>query len=594
MLDAAGEVIYIGKAKNLKKRVSSYFSRQLDNKTLQLVSQIHSIEVTVTRNEREALLLESNLIKANQPRYNVIFKDDKSYPYLRLTINDTYPRLSFYRGGRKEPGLYYGPYPSAREARDALNLLQSIFRLRQCDDTFFKNRKRPCLQYQIKRCTAPCVKYISPEDYQKDVAMARLFLEGKSNLIIEQLIQKMENASVSHAFEEAARIRDQISLLTSIQERQIIVGEMRDVDVLGFAEMDEEACIHQLIVREGRILGSRQYFPNKSAVITIEENLEQSMLEAFILQHYEIRNEVNNGIFIPKIILLSAVLTEKIALEDLLSEKAGHRVELIKPLRGDRVRWVEMAVSSAKHALISRSAQKIDLSPRFQALQESLQLDAIPERLECFDVSHTLGEATVASCVVFDREGPLKSDYRRFNIRAETKGDDYAALKEGLTRHYTRLKSEGGTLPDILIVDGGKGQMTQARQVLEELQVAGVTLLAVAKGPQRKAGLETVFLSTNGQAKKLELSEKALLLIQQIRDEAHRFAISAHRKARAKRRKVSSLEDISGIGNKRRIKLLQYFGGLQEILQANVDTLAKVPGINRALAERLYEALHGK
>jgi len=589
MLNGNGEVLYVGKAKNLKKRVSSYFRRQLDTKTLQLVKQIKSIEVTVTRNEREALLLENNLIKAQKPRYNIVFRDDKSYPYLKLTVQDVFPRLSFHRGVKRD-GKYYGPYPSVREARLALNLLQNIFRLRQCDEAFFKNRSRPCLQYQIKRCSAPCVGYITQDAYKKDVEHARLFLEGKNKTVIEQLIHKMEKASEHQAFEEAARIRDQIALLRTIRERQIIVGNSQDVDVLGIYAEADQACVHVLVIRDGRMLGSRQYFPNKTALIPEEEKI-QTLLETFILQHYAALEGEGNAV-IPKTLLLPLALQQEAALSQILSEARGGPVHLAKAVRGDRVRWVQMAMTSARLAFKSRVTQPIDLAPRFQALQESLTLEAIPERLECFDVSHTLGEATVVSCVVFDSQGPAKSEYRRFNIQAKTQGDDYAALKEGLTRRYTRLKSEGGMLPDVLLVDGGKGQLNIAKAVLEELQVPGVVLLAVAKGPERKAGLETIYLSSNGQILKVQPDLLALHLIQQIRDEAHRFAITAHRKKLGRRRSTSTLEDIPGIGQKRRQSLLQHFGGLPELLQASVEELAKAPGINQALAERLYEALH--
>lgn len=589
MLDGKGHVLYVGKAKNIKKRVTSYFKKQLDAKTLQLVKQIKSIQVTVTRNEREALLLESNIINAERPRYNIIFKDDKSYPYLKLTVNETFPRLGFHRGSKQEVAKYYGPYPSAREARDALNLLQNIFKLRQCDDVFFKNRTRPCLQYQIKRCSGPCVGYITKEDYDRDVLHARLFLEGKNKVVIEQLIQKMTHLSEHLQYEQAAKIRDQIALLRGVQERQIIMGATKDIDVLGIAVFHGQACIHVLVIREGRMLGSRQYFPNKTAVILPGEAAEETILSAFILQHY---GHMDKESGFPAIILLPFELKNEKELSTFLNDNVGD-IEITKASRGDRVKWVTMAMTSAKQALISRASYKMDLTARFLALQETLQLESCPERIECFDVSHTLGEATVASCVVFDAKGPVKSDYRRFNIRAETGGDDYLAMTEGLTRHYTRLKSEGGLLPDILLIDGGKGQLGCARAVLDELQVVGVTLLSVAKGPERKVGLETVYLSAYGKITQLALAPSALLLIQQCRDEAHRFAITAHRKKRAHRRQTSTLENIEGIGKERRIKLLHYFGGLQEILQASIEELAKVPGISHALAERLYETLHG-
>lgn len=607
MLDSKGEVLYVGKAKNLKKRVNSYFQRQLDAKTLQLVAQIKSIEVTITRNEREALLLESSIIKSEMPRYNIIFRDDKSYPYLKLTIQEPFPQLSLYRGSKSSSTKYYGPYPSAREAREALYLLQNIFTLRQCDETFFKNRARPCLQYQIKRCSAPCVGYISKEDYARDVNNAKLFLEGKNKAVVEQLIHKMEDLSQKLLFEKAAQVRNQISLLRSIQERQIIIGASKDIDVLGIAILNQEVCIHRLIIREGRILGSRQYFPNKTAILTdvsdnISDNvaegskeqpeLTENILKTFILQHYA---DPSQGNGFPSILLLPFALKEEKTLLAILQEKSP-RISIMKAARGDRLKWIKMAMMSAKQALQSQARYKIDLSPRFLALQDTLQLEAIPERIECFDVSHSLGEATVMSCVVLDTHGSVKEDYRRYNIKVKAGGNDILALTEGLTRHYTRLKSEGRAVPDIVLVDGGKGQLNCARSVLEELQVVGVTLLSVAKGPKRKAGLETVYMATNGsiKTKVLALKPAALHLIQQCRDEAHRFAIQAQRKQRINRRMTSSLEAIEGIGKVRRQKLLQYFGGLQEVKAASVEELAKVPGVSLALAERLYTELHGK
>ena len=569
MLDAKGIVLYVGKAKNLKKRVSSYFRRALDTKTQQLVNQLKSIEVTVTRNEREALLLENNLIKALQPRYNIIFRDDKSYPYLKLGLDSAFPRLSFHRGAKGE-GKVYGPYPSVREARVALNLLQNIFQLRQCDEVFFKNRRRPCLQYQIKRCSAPCVGYITTESYQKAVELARLFLEGKNKKVIEALIDQMMEASQEKAFEHAARIRDQIALLRTIQEQQIIMGDIEDVDVLGIYAEGNAVCVHVLVIREGRMLGSRQYFPNKTALIFEEEHRLDILLEAFVLQYYKTD--------IPKKILLPFVLKNKEAVSALLSEQRSGPVHLLTALKGDRLRWLKMAVTSARLALMNRIKQTADLTPRFLALQESLSLAFMPQKLACFDASHTLGEATVVSCVVFGTHGPSKSEYRRFNIRAKTCGDDYAALKEGLTRHFGRLKLESKPLPDVLLVDGGKGQLNIAKGVLAQFEVSGVVLLAVAKGPQRKPGLETVYLSSDDKVIHLQPTPLALLLIQQIRDS----------------RSKSTLEKVPGIGTKRCQSLLQYFGGLSEILQASIEELANVPGVSQALAERLYEVLHGQ
>lgn len=603
MLDKLNRVLYVGKAKNLKKRVSNYFKGAKDAKTIQLVNQIDTIEVTVTRNEREALLLESNLIKSEKPRYNVIFRDDKTYPFLQLTIADTYPRLSFYRGPRKKDAKYYGPYPSAQAARHALNLLQSIFKLRQCDNTFFKMRTRPCLQYQIKRCTAPCVGYINPEEYQKSVEQTRLFLEGKSNEVVQTLIQEMETASENHAYERAAKLRDQIALLRSTQQQQIIIGAAGDLDIIGIVTSNLDACIHMLMIRNGQIMGSRQFFLNIADIIIHEENnpphensendaksaLQSFLLETFLLQHY---SEEKKDEF-PKEILLCDLPKNQSIVEAILTERAGREIKINAAKRGDRVQWLKMAEESAKQALQSKIFQREDQSARFQALQESLHLTEIPERLECFDISHTFGQATIASCVVMDKNGPVKSDYRSFNIKTAARGDDYAAMRESLTRRYTRLKLEGKTLPDIIIVDGGLGQLSSARAVLLELQIEGVVLLAVAKGPLRKAGLETVYLSTNGESVRVDLNKEAFLLIQRIRDEAHRFAIMSHRKKRQKQSLQSSLENIPGIGKQRRFQILKYFGGLQEVQKASIEELSKVPGISHSIAQKIYEALHG-
>jgi excinuclease ABC subunit C len=454
------------------------------------------------------------------------------------------------------------------------------------------------------------VGYVSENDYQMDVLHAQLFLSGKDQKVIAELIQKMETASEKLEFEKALKIRDEIALLKSVQEQQIIMKNtvnMNDIDIIAVESLNENACIHMLMIREGRMLGSRQYFPNLSkALVAPEEesyeNKNQQLLEAFILQHYAAKQVMNEDkeaedkeafVLIPKIILLSESLTHKETLCEILSERAHHLVQIQKPIKGDRLKWMNMALLSAEKALKGRLTHLLDLTPNFEALQDCLQLEAVPERLECFDVSHTLGEATVTSCVVFDVRGPLKSDYRRYNIRLETKGDDYAAMKEALTRHYTRLKLEGGTLPDILFVDGGKGQLSCARAVLEELQVAGLSIVAIAKGEQRKPGLETLYVARNGTALMVKPNALALTVIQRIRDEAHRFAITAHRKKRAQKRVRSVLEDIKGIGKARRNAILKYFGGLQEVLKANREELAKVPGVNQALAQRIYESLHG-
>lgn len=594
MVNVAGEVIYVGKAKNLKKRVSSYFHRQLDSKTLQLVKQIHSIEVTVTRNEREALLLESNLIKALKPRYNVIFRDDKSYAYLYLSSKDKFPRLSFYRGKKDKSSKYFGPYPSSRLAREALNFLQRIFKLRHCDNSFFNNRVRPCLQYQIKRCTAPCVGYINEEDYRAQVKNAVLFLEGKSQQVINQLLEQMDVASQQLDYEQAAKFRDQIALLRSIQEQQIIFGKSLNIDVLGIAVEGALACIHVLVIRDGVMRGTRHYFPDKVSVLEGEVSPAEELLEAFILQHYLLHEDPQDLQDLPKEILIGFELKHRASLVRLMSEQLGKSIGLTVAKRGVRLQWLSMANQSATAALKGRLKYKIDLTDRFEALQEALVLTSIPQRIECFDVSHTQGEATVAACVVFDPNGPLKMAYRRFNIRGLTPGDDYGALRQALTRHYTRLKSEGRLLADVLLIDGGKGQLAVAEAVLQECQVSGLSLIAVAKGPGRKAGLETLYLDSKGQQLSLSPDSKAFHLIQQIRDEAHRFAITAHRNQRSKRVIHSRLEDIPGVGQQRRIALLKQFGGLQEVLQASIEELSKVQGISRSLASQIYQALHGE
>lgn len=592
MFDKKGMVLYVGKAKNLKKRVSTYFQRQLDSKSLQLVKCIDTIEITITRNEREALLLESNLIKKLKPRYNVLFKDDKSYPYLLLSSEAFFPRLSFYRGDKTQPGAYYGPYPNSFAAREALNLLQGIFKLRQCDDAFFKKRTRPCLQYQIKRCTAPCVGYISAVEYQKDVDDLRCFLEGKSQTIMHRLIERMMIASAQCQYEEAAILRDQIARLRVTQEQQIIMNTKGNVDVLGFFVGMGGLCVHTLVIRAGNILGSRSYFPNTSSIL----GSEQDCLEAFITQHYLFTIPKED---IPDECILSLDLDDKLTLMTLLSQQKGSKVHILKPSRGAKLKWIAMANESARQAYIlnlKHTHSHVDFSHRFAALQAALDLQASPERLECFDISHSLGEATVASCVVFTPLGPLKSDYRRFTIKTKTQGDDYAAMSEALTRHYTRLKLEGGALPDILVIDGGKGQVGVAGSVLQELQVSGVIILGISKGPARKAGSETLYLYTDQGIQTLKAwdpSNPAFHLIQHIRDEAHRFAIRAHRKQRAKKRIHSVLEDIPGVGKQRRLNLLQHFGGLQEVLQASVEELAKVQGISQVLAEKIYVILHG-
>lgn len=586
MLSEKGEVLYVGKARNLKKRVSSYFrSTGLTAKTIAFMRQVHRVDVIVTRTENEALLLESTLIKKFRPRYNVLFRDDKSYPYIYLSDHKEYPRLDFYRGPRRSKGRYFGPYASAGAVRDTLNLLQKLFRIRSCQDEFFSHRSRPCLQYQIHRCSGPCVGLIDPENYQRSLQHAILFLEGKNQAIIDDLVQRMDTASTNLEFEKAAVCRDQIALLQKIQQQQAVVNEKGEVDVLAIATDQSAVCVQVINIREGHLLGSKSFFPTVPDAANKEE-----IINAFLSQYYLAEHSETN---IPRQILLPEKFTEKEWFETALQERACHSVTLITQPRGDRLRWLQLATQNAEKALQQHLAEHSSLVQRFEALQELLTLDSPPERLECFDISHSQGEATVASCVVFDQQGSRKKDYRRFNIEGITGGDDYAAMRNVLSRRYSGLKATEAQFPDVVIIDGGKGQLKQAEEVFAELQISGVILLAIAKGPTRKAGLETLFMSGKTIPLPIQPDSAALHLIQQIRDEAHRFAITGHRGRRAKVRNTSVLETIPGIGSKRRRELLRYFGGLQDLKRASAEDLAKTPGISQELAERIYEALQG-
>ncbi len=580
MLDEQGEVLYVGKARDLKRRVSSYFNRSLERRLQLMVARVMSIEVTVTHTEAEALLLENNLIKSLKPRYNVLLRDDKSYPYIHLS-DDPFPRLSYHRGARKAGGHYFGPYPNAGSMRATLQLLQKLFPVRQCDESFFRNRSRPCLQYQIKRCTAPCVGLVSAEDYGRDVRDARLFLEGRTNQVIDELVQRMEEASDTLEFEQAARYRDQIARLRRIQERQYVSGEKGDLDIVACAGKGGAACIQLFFIRRGRNLGNKSFYPRIPG-----DSGEREIVSAFLGQYYP-------GKQIPKEIIVSHKPEEKTLLQEALSNAAGHAVKILSGVRGERARWLQMAQQNARLALDSRLASKAGMEARLEALQNVLELDELPERMECFDISHTGGEQTVASCVVFDQQGPAKRDYRRFNIRDIRPGDDYAAMEQALMRRYQRLQTGEGRLPDILFIDGGKGQLHAAERVLEELAVTGVKLVAVAKGAGRRPGMEQLFLSGCEPPLILPAGSPALHLIQQIRDEAHRFAVAGHRQRRHTRSGKSPLERIEGIGPKRRQRLLKQFGGLQELAAAGVEDLQRVEGISRHLAEKIYEAFHG-
>ncbi len=588
MYDAAGEILYVGKARNLKKRVASYFSRSDGSaKTQALVAQIQRIEVTVTHTEGEALLLENNLIKALQPRYNILLRDDKGYPYIYLS-DDEFPRLSFHRGRRSGRGRYFGPYPSSNAVRESLNLMQKLFPVRQCDNTFYSNRSRACLQYQIKRCSGPCVGLVTRERYLDEVRHAVMFLEGKNSEVIDELARRMEAAAAELDFEAAALYRDQIANLRRVQERQYVSGSAgADCDVIAVASAAGVACVQVFYIRGGHNLGNKTFYPRNAADAGPAE-----LLGAFLPQYYLAHAPGEGERPIPPEILLSHPLEDEAWLAEGLSEQAGRKVTLSSRLRGERARWVAMAQNNAELALQAHLASKASLLGRFEALQEALQLEAMPQRIECFDISHTMGERTVASCVVFDWEGPVKSDYRRFNIDGITPGDDYAAMHQALTRRFRRLQEGEGKAPDILLIDGGKGQVQQAHDVLEELAIAGILVVGVAKGPTRKAGLEQLILSGVEAPTILPPESPALHLIQQVRDEAHRFAITGHRQRRAKARRASTLEDIPGLGPKRRQQLLRQFGGLQEVARAGVEDLSKVHGISRQLAQRIYDALH--
>jgi excinuclease ABC subunit C len=584
MFDSQESILYVGKAKNLKSRVSSYFrTTALDGKTMALVAKISHIEVTVTTSETEALLLEQTLIKELHPPYNIVFKDDRSYPYIFLSNQDEFPRLGFHRGVQRKKGRYFGPFPSAYSVRDSLNILQKVFRVRQCEDSFFKNRSRPCLQYQIKRCSGPCCGLVSKEEYAEDVTHATMFLEGKNRDLLDNYADKMDAASAALKFERAAIYRDQIAHLQRMQEQQYVMNDAGDIDIVAAVYNPGSVCVLVMVVRGGRLLGNKTYFPK----IKMEQDASE-LLGSFIPQFY-----LNGfgGREIPKEIIVNAKLPEKALIAEVLSSQLGKKVTIADTVRSHRQRWVDMAQTNAEQSLGSHMANRNNLQQRFEALQQALDLPEMPERLECFDISHSSGEATVASCVVFDQNGPLKSDYRRFNIDGITPGDDYAAMAQALNRRYTRLKKGEGRVPDILFIDGGKGQLKEAEKMMEELQVSGVLLVGVAKGPTRKAGLESLFMPGSEEIV-LSPDNPGLHLIQHIRDESHRFAITAHRNRRDKKRKESSLEQIDGVGPKRRRALLRHFGGLARIESAASEELAKVEGISRKLADHNYANLH--
>ena len=580
VLNAENTPIYVGKAKDLKKRVSSYFNKNINSpRTKMMVSQIAAIETTVTRSEAEALLLENNLIKGLMPRYNVLFRDDKSYPYITLT-GDEFPRLAFHRGAQRKGNQYFGPFPSALAVRESIQLLQKVFKLRTCENTVFANRSRPCLQYQIARCTAPCVALISEENYASDVRHAAMFLLGKTNEVIDALGSEMNKAAEEFEYEHAAILRDRMQALRQVQAKQFVSDfSVSDADVIACAETQGQHCINLVMIRGGRHLGDKSFFPKNSQDAELAETVE-----AFLTQYYISQNT-------PPLLVCGAEVARE-EFEEILSEQSGRKIRVLTNAIGDKKVWLKMAQTNAELALQQRLATSANQQARLVALREALHLSEGTERIECFDISHTMGEATVGSCVVFDRGDMQNSEYRRYNITGITPGDDYAAMRDVLTRRYRKVAAGEGKRPDLVFIDGGKGQLGVAIEVMQEVGLHDILLVGIAKGEERKPGLETMIFSDTGEMLNLPADNLGLHLLQQIRDEAHRFAITGHRAKRAKARITSSLEEIEGVGAKRRKALLMRFGGLDGIKSASIDEIAQVEGISQALAQSIYERLH--
>ncbi|WP_124949373.1 excinuclease ABC subunit UvrC [Sulfuriferula thiophila] len=577
MLGEDGAVLYVGKARDLKKRVSSYFQKtDLSPRIRLMVGKILAVEITVTRSESEALVLENNLIKALSPRYNILFRDDKSYPYLMLSGHQ-YPRLVYFRGTPQRQDQCFGPFPNAYAVRESIHILQKVFRLRTCEDSVFNHRSRPCLLHQIQRCTAPCVGVISAEDYGADVRNAALFLAGKANEVLQTITRKMQQAAELMHYEEAALYRDQIKSLTAVREKQFVTSQSQaDADVIAVVAAQGLLCVNLLMIRGGRHLGDRSIFPQNAQDVDTQE-----ALAAFLTQHY-------SGRAIPSQIIVSEVI-EHDAITAMLSEQAGYKVSISANVSGERKSWLQMTINNAQLAITRQVAQKSTQNARLAALQNALNMPNL-QRIECFDISHTMGEATVASCVVYDQEAMQPGQYRRYNISGITPGDDYAAMRDALTRRYTKIQQTDAKRPDLILIDGGAGQLNIAKAVMDDLGISDIVLIGVAKGVERKAGMEQL-ITTDGQTTRLPADDPALHLIQQIRDEAHRFAITGHRARRAKARTSSSLEDIAGVGPKRRQKLLETFGGLRELKNAGIEEIAQVEGISKVLAEQIYRAL---
>ena len=580
MFDSEGVILYVGKAKNLKKRLSSYFrSTGMSIKTAAMMQKVVDVQVTVTHTENEALILESNLIKQHKPRYNILLRDSKSYPFIHIDDSHEYPRLSFYRGDRSQPGRYYGPYPGVTAVRDTLSLLQKVLPVRQCDDVFFSNRSRPCLQHQIKRCSAPCVELISKEAYRKDIELAGLFLQGKDESLTQTLQDNMVVASKKLKFEEAAGWRDRINALRRVQSHQSITTGHSDIDILTMASLHGKVCVEVTFIRGGRHSGSNGHFPKVPLDFTDVE-----ILSAFITQYYHKRQ-------VPKQIIVGSKLDDQQELEQWLSDESERKVVITHNVRGHRRDWLSMAQLNVTERLKRHMSEAQSVEKRLQALSDVFDLNETIKRIECFDISHTQGNQTVASCVVFTEQGITKSDYRRYNIKDITPGDDYAAMRQAIMRRYKRVLKEEGVLPDVLLIDGGKGQLSSAAEIMNELQIKNVLLVGVAKGEGRKPGLETLFVEGQSVGIKLQANSAAMHLVQQVRDEAHRFAITGHRARRGKAQTQSVLQEIAGVGAKRRQALLKHFGGLQGIQSAGVKDLVKVDGINEDLAQKIYHYL---
>ncbi|PKG97587.1 excinuclease ABC subunit C [Paraglaciecola sp. MB-3u-78] len=583
MYNQKEEVIYVGKAKNLKKRVASYFRSTVDSiKTRSLVKQICEMDVTVVHSEAEAFILENNYIKKYKPRYNVLLRDDKSYPFIFLS-DHIHPRLSNHRGPKKLKGEYFGPYPSAWAVRESLRTMQRLFPIRQCEDSYYRARTRPCLQYQLQRCAGPCVEgLVSEEEYAQQVQFARLFLKGKNKQVIDSLVAKMEQASIDLRFEAAARYRDQIGALNKVQEQQWVSGNQQEMDVFGFAYRNGIASIQGLFIRDNKLLGSKSFYPKVPA-----QSSDAEVFHSFILQFYLAGNKI-----IPQQIVIPCELEDQPAIEEMLSKQAGRKIQFYKGVRDEKRRYLNLANTNAETALESRQSHQKSVFARYIELEQILEFEQPIQRMECFDISHTSGQQTVASCVVFNREGPYKTDYRRYNIEGITPGDDYAAMAQALARRYRDVKDES-KIPDILFIDGGKGQLAQAETYFDDWkQDKKPLLIGVAKGSSRKAGLETLIMAGSHATIPMAGDCAALHLIQHIRDEAHRFAITGHRQRRQKEKNTSKLQSIPGVGSKRRQSLLKYMGGLHGILQASKSEIANVPGISEELAEIIYDHIH--